>query len=209
MPFRDILQTLMQRHGNISISELAKASHIPQPTLYQLYTGVTSYPRQKTLATLAAFFSISIDQLTGQEPLPGVLSPTIKKQLNIHTTPIIEFQDLFDWPNSLNRVHKKELILEDMQSDLTFALEMKGRSMEPLFPPGCLLIFDANKIPNDQDCILIYLKNSNQFLVKKLLSDGHCAFIKSINPELTHLSTLPVSKEDKIMATLIEARIKF
>lgn len=207
--FKENLQTLMVRHGNLSVSDLAKATMLPQPTLHQLYSGTTENPRKKTLAVLADFFSVTSNQLLGIEPLPGNLSKRIKQQLNIHTTPILTFKDLFHWPDDIDFENKKEIILENNSNPSTFAIEMIGSSMEPVFPDGCLLIFDASKLPQDRDCVIIYLKASNQFSFKRLLRDGNAEYVKSINPELDDLTITKVSEDDRLIATLLEARIKF
>lgn len=209
MSLKETLKKLMLRHGNISVSDLAKATGLPQPTLHQLYSGITENPRKKTLEILADYFSVSVNQMTGVEPMPQGLSRQIKRQLNIHTTPILRWDDLYDWPEKINFDEKEEIILDNNESSTTFAIKMIGSSMEPLFPSGSLLIFDAGKVAQDRDCVIIYLKEQHQFSVKRLLLDGNTAYVKSINPELNDITTTKVSPGDKIIATLLEARIKF
>lgn len=209
MSIRENLKKLMLCHGNISISSLAKATKLPQPTLHQLYSGTTTHPRKKTLGILADYFSISVHQLAGIEPLPENLTDNIKKQFNIHTTPILDWKDLYDWPDHIDFENKEEIILDNNSGSLTFALQMMGSSMEPLFPAGCLLLFDGKKIAKDRDCVIIYLNAHDQFCFKRLLIDGSSAYIKSINPELDDVSTIKISENDRIIATLLEARIRF
>ncbi|MDP1602220.1 MAG: S24 family peptidase [Legionella sp.] len=209
MSLKENLKKLMLRHGNMSVSDLAKATSLPQPTLHQLYSGTTENPRKKTLEILADYFSVHVNQLTGAAPLPQGLSRQIKKQLNIHTTPILRWDDLYNWPDKIDFDKKEEIILDNNESSDTFAIEMIGSSMEPIFPSGCLLIFDANKTAQDRDCVIIYLKEQHQFSVKRILLDGNAAYVKSINPELNDITTIKVSPEDKIIATLLEARIRF
>lgn len=199
----------MIRHGNMSVSDLAKATGLPQPTLHQLYSGTTENPRKKTLEILANYFSVNINQIAGSESLPNGLSKQIKKQLNIHTTPVLRWDDLYNWPDKIDFDEKEEIILDNNASSETFAIEMIGSGMEPIFPSGCLLIFDARKIAHDRDCVIIYLKEQHQFSVKRILMDGNAAYVKSINPELNDITTIKVSPGDKIIATLLEARIKF
>lgn len=81
--------------------------------------------------------------------------------------------------------------------------------MEPLFPAGCLLIFDADKKAKDRDCALVYRKECNEFSFKRILVDGNTTFIKSINPDFNDITAIKLSENDKIIATLLEARIKF
>lgn len=209
MSLKDTLKKLMVREGNLSVSALAKITNIPQPTLHQLCFGTTEKPRKKTLDILASYFSISIDQLLGQEALPDKLSAQMKRDWDIEPTPILSWEDLYHWPDDIDLKNKRELILENNKSKLTFALEMIGSNMEPIFPNGCLLIFDANKVTTDKDCVLVYLKKEDQFAFKKIYYDGNAAYVKSINPEFNQLSTAKLSSQDKVIATLLEARIKF
>ncbi|MBA3535177.1 MAG: helix-turn-helix domain-containing protein [Tatlockia sp.] len=209
MSLKDNLKKLMIRHGNLSVSDLAKATKLPQPTLHQLYSGTTESPRRKTLEILANYFSVTINQIIGTESLPDTLPKQIKKQLDIKTTPILSLDDLYNWPDKIDIENKEEIILENRNCGLTFAIEMIGSSMEPLFPCGCLLIFDVNKIPKDRDCVIIYLNDTDKFSFKRILMDGNASYIKSINPELNDIATIKVTPNDKIIATLLEARLKF
>lgn len=207
MSFNETLKKLMLKHGNMSVSDLSKATGLPQPTLHQLYTGATSNPRKKTIEILADFFTVTVLQMRGMEFLPDNLSKKIKKQLNLHTTPVLHWDDLYNWPDQINFETKDDIILENNSSPLTFAIEMIGSSMEPLFPDRCLLIFDAQKKAKDRDCVLVYC--NNQFSFKRILIDGNTAFIKSINPDFHDIATIKLSENDRILATLLEARIKF
>jgi transcriptional regulator with XRE-family HTH domain len=209
MSLQENLKKLMLRCGNMSVSDLARATKLPQPTLHQLCCGITSSPRQKTLAVLADYFSITPAQLLGQDNLPDQLTWQMKQQLNIMATPILLWEDLPAWPDRIDVAARQEIILEHNTSPNTFAIEMLGSSMEPLFPEGTLLIFDSQKRPKDRDCVMIYLQDHLKFCFKRLLIDGNTVWVKSINPELQGISTLKVSAEDKIIATLLEARIRF
>lgn len=197
----------MIKHGNMSVSDLSKATGLPQPTLHQLFTGATNNPRKKTIEILADFFTVTIPQMSGIEFLPDSLSKQIKKQLNLHTTPILHWDDLYNWPDHIELDTKEEIILENNSSTLTFAIKMIGSSMEPLFPDGCLLIFDVNKKARDRDCVLIHY--NDQFLFKRILIDGNTMFVKSINPDLHDIPLINLSENDRIIATLREARITF
>lgn len=205
---KENLRTLMARFGNISVSDLAKSTGIPQPTLHLLYAGTTEHPRKKTLETLSSFFSVTTNQLLGQEPLPDTLPKQMLEQLDFFPTPIITWEELTHFPDFYSGDHES-VFLESNASKSTFALKMKGSSMEPVFPDGSLLIFDYNKAPKDRDCVLVYIKKIDQYLFKKILIDGNANYVKSINSELEDISTYILFHDDKIIATLIEARLKF
>ena len=209
MDLKTNLEKLMQRHGNMSVSDLAKATGLPQPTLYQLYTGVTENPRKKTLTALAHYFSITVNQLLGKEAFPPHLPEKIKTQLELNTAPILSWHDLHHWPDNINFNDKEEIFLNKKSNKTTFAIQMMGSSMEPIFPNGCLLIFDTKKTTKNNDCAIVFLKKTNQFFFKKILSDGQLIHAESINPAPDEIQTIQLTKQDKIIATLLEARLSF
>ncbi len=203
------LKKLMIRHGNISVSDLAKVTGLPQPTLYQLYTGVTTNPRKKTLEALACYFSVTINQLTGKDALPQHLPQKLKEQLELNTAPLLTLEDLYHWPSKIDFNHKEEIFLEKKTTHATFAIQMIGTSMEPIFPEGCLLIFDAEKATKHNDCAIIFEQATKQFVFKKILSDENSIHTKFINPAPNNTEITPLGEQDKIIATLLEARLTF
>jgi SOS-response transcriptional repressor LexA len=203
------LKKLMVKHGNLSVSCLAKATHLPQPTLYQLYTGVTEKPRGKTLLALADYFSITVDQLLGTEVLPNHLPEKVKQQLELHTAPLLAWEDLQHWPDQINFNHKKEIYLDQQSSQTTFAIHLPDSSMEPLLPNGCLLILDTEKTAKNKDCAIIFLNETQQFVFKKILTQNEQIYIQSTNPACNNTHNAALTKEDKIFATLLEARLTF
>ncbi|MDF1646618.1 MAG: helix-turn-helix domain-containing protein [Legionellaceae bacterium] len=203
------LKKLMIKHGNMSVSDLAKATGLPQPTLYQLYTGVTENPRKKTLLALAHYFSVTVNQLLGQEALPAHLPEKTKIQLELNAAPLLSWDDLYGWPNNINFDNKKEIFLETKSNQTTFAVHMPDSSMEPIFPNNCLLIFDASKTIKDKDCALIFLNERGQFSFKKIFKTGHLTYAKSINPKHNDTEKTLLTEKDMILATLLEARLTF
>lgn len=209
MSLKDNLAKLLLRHGNMSVSDLAKATHLPQPTLHQLYSGSTTRPHRKTLSTLADYFGVTIPQLCGTEALPHYLPKQLKHQLNLSTTPILSWDDIPLWPDRINLDDKPELIIDMQDHTHTFALAMNDTSMEPLFPMGSLLIFDGHKAAADRDCALLYIHSTQCFVFKRLLKDAGLLYAKSMNPELTDIPMIKLTPEDRVIGVLLEARIKF
>src|SRR5579862_3016503 len=145
------LEQLMKMHGDLSVSELARKTQVPQPTLHHILNGVTKKPRKQALEALAKFFSVSIPQLTGAIPLAPILTKTIKETLKITSVPIIEWEMLNKWPVVKNySVDLKEIIIDKKVDQHSFAILMKDSSMEPMFPMSSLLVFDYGKLPKDR-----------------------------------------------------------
>src|SRR3990167_10291109 len=93
----DNVQQLLKLHGDLSLSDLARETQIPQPTLHHIIEGKTKKPRRQALEALANFFSISIAQLTGAIPLSPTIPDAIKDTLKISTVPLIDWGSAKDW----------------------------------------------------------------------------------------------------------------
>ncbi len=203
------LKKLMLRHGNMSISDLAKATGLPQPTLYQLYVGTTKKKKKKTLSILSDYFKIKVKQLTGEEKLPFYLPETMKKQLGIHAIPLLTWDDLYHWQDKVDASNTEEFFTTKKSVNLRFAIKVINSEMAPTFPKGSILIFENNKKITNNDFSIIFFNQQNRFFIRK---------ISTANPLLySNPFTLAPNKEKKeklqskdiIVATLIEARLYF
>lgn len=203
------LQQLMRIHGNISVSELARLTEIPQPTIHHILTGSTKNPRKKALAELSRFFSISVEQLMGQEPLPAIIPDGVKKDLQISTIPIIEWDLLKNWPAGKVGIHDNQDVLlnKEVASD-SFALLIPNESMLPRFQPNTLLIFDSGKTPKDRDYVIVHLVKDNTIEFNRLFSENNAFYLRRDlgdgNLQLTKLDP----SHDRILGVLIEERIQ-
>ncbi|CEK09267.1 helix-turn-helix domain-containing protein [Legionella hackeliae] len=202
------LQLLMRTHGNLSVSELARLTAIPQPTIHHIISGSTKNPRKKALQTLAQFFSISVEQLLGLTSLPNLIPETIKKDLRLKSIPVIEWDMLYDWPHrKIENNIQREIIFDKEIADNSFALKIDDTKIEPLFPQNSLLIFNLGKCPKDRDFVIA--KQNNQILFNRLFIENNENYIKQ-NLEDGSFKFIKLDKNtDSILATLIEVRIQY
>lgn len=204
------LKTLLKLRGDITLSDLARETGVPQPTLHHIVEGRTKKPRRQALESLARYFAISVPQLIGTLPLsPNMLAP-FKESLKISTIPLIDWKLAKDWNrDDYDCTQFREIIVEKEKDKNTFALELQDSSMEPLLLEKSLLIFDPTRVPKDRDFVLAYLAKSNSVLFKRLFIDGkHFYLIKEKNNGDAELLKLNIPK-DRIIATLIQARVEF
>lgn len=208
MTLSDNLEKLMQIHGNISVSDLARSAQLPQPTLHHILSGDTKNPRKKALETLANFFSVSTEQLLGNEPLPHIIPEIMKENLRLKTVPIIQWDMLKKWPKTATN-DLKEVLLEKETGNSSFALIMEDTSMEPMFPQNALLIFDSGKLSSDRDFVIAHIARSDRIFFNRLFADKDENFIKH-ELENGDVSLLKLDKKtDRIIGTLIEVRIQY
>ena len=204
------LEQLMRIHGNLSVSDLARATNLPQPTLHHILSGSTKKPRKNALEGLANFFSVSIQQLIGKDPLPNIIPEAIKDDLRLRTIPIIQWDVLKNWPQaSTTNGHLKEVLLDREVADNSFALVLQDSSMEPLFQKNSLLIFDLGKTPIDRDFVIAHLGRDDTILFNRLFNDNNENYIKQ-NLEDGDAKLIKLdSNTDRIIGTLIEVRIQY
>ncbi len=200
----------MRIHGNISVSELARLTGIPQPTIHHILTGSTRNPRKKALEELSRYFSVSINELTGQEPLPAVIPDAVKENLQISTIPVIEWASLKTWPSTTIKTQDSQEILIDKKIDNnSFALVMPDTSMEPLFQQNSLLIFDSGKTPKDRDFVIVYLSKEDIVAFNRLFIENNTSYLRQGLEDGSLKLTKLDKPNDRILGTLIEARIQY
>lgn len=73
MSTKEILQRLMERQ-NISARALAKETRTNRSTLSSILMGTNRSPRESTLEPYAQYFGVTLAQLRGYEPIPGLTS---------------------------------------------------------------------------------------------------------------------------------------
>lgn len=200
----------MRIHGNISVSELARLTGLPQPTIHHILSGSTKNPRKKALEELSNFFSVSVNELTGLETLPAVIPDVIKEDLQISTIPIIEWDSLKTWPSEANKIHdKQEILINKKIAKNSFALIMPDDSMEPLFQKNSLLIFDSGKNPKDRDFVIVNLSKEGVVLFNRLFSENNILYLRQNMEDGSLKLTRLDQSNDHILGTLIEARIQY
>ncbi len=200
----------MRIHGNISVSELARLTGIPQPTIHHILTGSTRNPRKKALEELSRYFSVSINELIGQEPLPAVIPDAVKENLQISTIPVIEWESLKKWPSETIKTQDTQEILIDKKIDKnSFALVIPDASMEPLFQQNSLLIFDSGKTPKDRDFVIVYLAKEELVAFNRLFIENNTFYLRQGLEDGSIKLTKLDKPNDQILGTLIEARIQY
>lgn len=194
-------------------SELAREVDLPAPTIHRLVTGKSTRPYRSSLEPIADFFSLSVDQLIGDEPLP---EPAINQKLPTTTLKVKQIPLLLSWENiEPFLLDKKSLTIDDQvfvdlaSSDNAFALQMNDSSMEPYFHKGTILILDPEKPAKDRGYVLAKIDESNALIFRQILIDGEHQYLKPMNPDLNAFPMRILKKNDKILATLIEFRHRY
>lgn len=206
-PVSKIIRQLMSESGVIE-AELARQTGLPQTTVNRLLLGETLDPRANTLIPIAKFFSVTIGQLLGQEPIhpnriPGTITLTNKNAWS--TIPIIKWPEAQSWLFQQSRItpnnHSHWITTEKDISQDSFALETLD-CMEPRFRKGSIAIIDPHYKYEDGHFVIVSLNNSTA-TVRRILKDGADIYFKKL-----YGSEEPIKKQeaDTIIGTIVETR---
>jgi transcriptional regulator with XRE-family HTH domain len=208
LKLHEVLRHLMDEI-HISEAELARQTKIPQPTLHRILSGATTSPRGASLAPLAHFFSITINQLLGEDPLPknrvpGTYNPRIQGWKSL---PLLKISEIQAFLESDDKTSSERWVSTDMTvSKEAFAIVAEGNAMAPRFEEGTILIFEPEQKPRDQDFVVALIKKQNTPLFKQILIDGDDRYLKSFNADYR---TVFMDKDDSLLGTLVQAKMDF
>ena len=197
--------------NNMKTSRLARELSLPQQTLQRIVSGVSPNPHSKTLQPIADFFNISVEQLKGDDPLPGsAMGLEIPVNLKAKEIPVIEWDQLEAYLK-VTGVYKaqNQIYVDSAFPEQAFALTLMDSSMEPYFPKESLLIFDPNKHPTDRCFALVKAAESQVIIFRQLLIDGENRYLKPLNPDLNAFSMRLLRENDYILGVMIEFRYRY
>lgn len=205
----DILTRLMFQK-KLRVAELSRKTGVSQPTLQRMVTGTIENPHYSSIAPLADYFNITVDQIKGQRPIPW-LYPMNSEESGWTAIPLLAWTELTEnLTQNINYDKKHEVVFTDSPvSKNSFALKVQDASMEPLFTKETLLIIDPNRVPNDRSYIVALLKISSVAIFRQLLIDGPNRYLKSISPDFERHKMNMLLESDKILGVLIQSRCTF
>lgn len=203
-----ILKALMAE-VRINESELARRTGVGQPVIHRIASGETDNPKVGTLSPIANFFTISISQLIGDEPLPanripGTFNPGVQgwKQL-----PLLTWTQVLEWPHIPEQTKPTPTISIDHDvNEHAYALIVKDTTMEPRFPEGTTLIVDPGLQPQNRDFAIVYVDGQKLPSFKQVLIDGESTYLKPLNPDF---KTVLLDKNYKFLGVVVQTRMDF
>lgn len=197
----DILRELIREKG-LSVSELARRIHLPQPTIQRMTSGAHTRPHKKTLTAIAEYFDVSIDQLCGIEPIPWL----IKSTLVLKKIPILNQEQVPNWPQ-VSTETLQHIVVDRKIGDRSYAIEMPDASMDPLIPKGSLLIIDPDKMPHYRSFVIVKLKDYPEVIVRQLIKDAKNCYIKPLSLDFDQPKIMLLGADDLILGTVVEVRL--
>lgn len=89
----EIIQELCRRDGT-DVTKMCRALNIPRSTLSELASGRTKQLTLKNILPIAEYFGVTVDQLTGSEPLPAEPQKDDEVSELIRDEPVAAYENL-------------------------------------------------------------------------------------------------------------------
>lgn len=201
-PIRQVIRQLMT-YAHISEADLCRGVNLPQTTINRLLSGQTNDPRISTLAAIARFFEVSLEQLLGRDLLILNLS---FKQGKGSILPLISWSQLPQWlkTSSYQEIPISSWIrTEKLLNEGSFALPAPS-ALYSLFGKDSILILNRliQISENDNQIVLVEQAQKN-FYLRQVLCEGSSLFLKCLFPpyEMTLME-----ENAKIHACVVESR---
>ncbi|MCL5261043.1 MAG: helix-turn-helix domain-containing protein [Gammaproteobacteria bacterium] len=200
--------TLLMKEHDVNSCELSRNTGILQPVIYRLMHGETDNPKIATLLPIANYFSLTLNQLIGDAPLPSLsqrcLANNSSQAIKI---PIINWEQAVAWPQISNTESAAYLPITTAVGKDAFILQMKGTTMEPRFPDGTLLLIDTSIPYKDKDFVIAHIEQQPEVIFRQLLFDGNNIALKPLNSDFKTIYLEKNKDRYSIKGVLVEARI--
>ena len=187
----------------MSEADLCRGVNLPQTTINRLLTGQTCDPRISTLAALARFFGVSLDQIIGKEKL--VLNASYN-QVKGATIPVIDWTNLQTWLDHRNYPEsdlKTFVKTEKTLSSGSFAIKTPV-ACESVFGKDSLLIMNRlqSLTPSEGQMVLVEFSEA-QYGLRQVLQEGSTNYLKRL---FAPFEVTPVDDKTVFHACVVEAR---
>lgn len=192
--------------SNINPSQLHKNTNIPKSTLSRMLTNKEVNPTISTLIPIANFFSVTINQLLGIDPLPNESSigAYAEKRNNWTEVPIIDWELATTWSTKNIETKKSSAISTDIEiSAGSFALKINDEDLEG-FLQGSILIIDPKINPVSRDYIIVHKKGQKSASFKQLLLHEGEKYLKPLNKEF---KTTEFDNTYKLIGVMVQVRM--
>lgn len=186
--------------------DLARELRVSQPTIHRILSGKSKAPHRSTLAPIAKYLGLTVEELQGRGAVAGVLSI---ESIESRFIPLLAWSQLAQMQPGVPIEDARKLLVTKRFGGEFFAVVLEDASMEPFFYRGSTLIVDPGKKPKDRSFVLVKLFSNNQVVFRELLIDGEFSYLKSLNAELSTLGLRQLEKNDQVLGVLIEARRQY
>lgn len=203
------LENLIKKH-NVTNEVLAEKTGISRSSINRIRMNKGN-PTVETLISICDFFGVTVQELTGDEPLSQQISfensdvNTIRMDSN--RVPLIKWDSLESilLPNSSKQTNRPNTKFTGSLFASVTPKEYKN------IPKESLLIFDKITKPNHGDYVLVINTQTSIINIAEYVQDISNAYIKSCLPEISNQHDLPLILLDNynIFGVVLESRKMF
>ncbi|EKD72821.1 MAG: Peptidase, family S24 [uncultured bacterium] len=192
---------LLMAEAHISADELSRRIGIPASTIKKIRNRYNPNPTLTTLIPLANYFTVSLNQLVGLEPLPDSRRKGQYKQPieSIRNIPVISWHEAISWPNSKGKSHPT-INTSYEYSKNAYALIVEEEDWENL-SQGTALIIDPSIKPEHRDFAIAYKTGQPIPSLKQLLYDEGQAYLK---PVVHGYNITSLSADHSLLGVVVE-----
>lgn len=198
-------------------SAVSKAATGTVDTIRNIMRGFSKTPKHSTLKRLAIELKCTVEYLTGEVPYPEDDNGTEPVPPDKHRVPILTDIEAGRWATSEDPFpmggSDESVLVGEGFGKRCFALKIKGRSMEPEFVEGDIVIIDPDVQPNPGECVAAKRASDDKVTFKKYRPRGldenrnEIIELAPINPDYPPLR-IDAQNPGKIVGTLVEHRRK-
>ena len=191
---------LLMAEVHISADELARRTGIPASTIKKIRNRYSPNPTLTTLIPLAHFFSLTLGQLVGDEPLPNdrIKGTYQINESSLKQIPIITWQETLSWPNTTSQ--HNFVSTEYEYNNNAYALMIEEEGWENLAKGTVLLVDPTLKIEH-RDYAIVHKEGQTSPALKQILYDEDNIFLKSV---LNTSNIIPFSSVHKVLGVVVE-----
>ena len=193
---------LLMAEGRLNAEELSRRIGLPASTIKKIRHNNDANPTLSTLSPLAKYFSLTIGQLVGNEPLPGSRikgSYKIAPEILCHV-PLISWQDAIIWPTTCDDQSRPTITTEHKYSKTAYALLVEEDDWENLAKDTALLI-DPSLKAEHRDFIIVHKDGQKIPTLKQALFDEGQMYLKPVTQRYNIAAFTP---EHKILGVIVE-----
>jgi len=191
LPVKDVLVQLMSEHDNMTAAELARQTGVPQPTITRIRKGQSIDPDTRTLEPLANYFGITVPELRGEvalrEERSQYTTPMFARAQRSEQVPVISWVQAGNWNHASDPYSVGDaaewMLCPVPHGNSSFALLVRGISMEPEFHDGDYIFVDPAVEPKHRSFVIVRLAHRDETTFKQLIVEGARRFLKPLNPQ--------------------------
>jgi SOS-response transcriptional repressor LexA len=200
-----------KKTGELNVTQLANAMDLNQSTLKRMLDpDYTQEPKQGNLTKIADFFGVSLDQLAGLVPMPGVDVTDSNRQIQHSVSgpvpirgwiPLITYAQAGRYKTDGNRLDfsgsERVRPTTTECSKSTFALRVEGDSMTlpegvrgHSFPHGIIIYIDSESIAKPDHYVIARSISDGSVNFRQLMLDEGRHVLVALNPDKSAYPTI-------------------